>query len=210
MPVLLNTWKHHAGAIRAQIALAVGAGERGLDELSQRLRMIGTDLMDLYVGTLSPLEIGSQIIARLQASSQFAPDAYASWLDANNGYRAIIVGDGSRWIVRQAECGDRYVHVHPARRSPQTIRVRANVLRTAILTLTLSGVRGTDPMEVVVINRARKEFLGLSPIAGSKEGQSIRAIIGDLSCAQARFRRDDERQHDVNEYAGNDPGKEGC
>jgi hypothetical protein len=76
--VLLNTWKHHAGVIRAQISLTVGAGERGLGELSQRLAAIGADLMDLYLGALSPLEIGNQIIVTLRVSNCLALETYAS------------------------------------------------------------------------------------------------------------------------------------
>jgi hypothetical protein len=179
-PVLLNIWKHHTGAIRAQVALAIGAGERGLEELSQRSAVIGADLMDLYVGALSPLEIGKQIIASLQGSNRLAPEEYNSFLNANNGYQAITLSDGSRWILRRGERAGRYVHVHPARWSPQTLRVRANVLKTAILTLTLAGVRGTDPLEVAVINQARQELLGFSPIFGLREGRAIRGIIGML------------------------------
>jgi hypothetical protein len=179
-PVLLNTWKHDAGAIRAQIALAVGTGERGLDELSQKLAVIGADLMDLYLGALSPQEIGNQIIASLQGSNRLAQDPYTSFLNANGGYQATTISDGSRWILRQGECHGRYVHVHPARWSPQTLRVRANVLKTAILTLALAGVRGTDPVEVAVINEARQGFLSFSPISALKDGQAIRRIIGAL------------------------------
>jgi hypothetical protein len=179
-PVLLNTWKHHAGAIRAQIALAVSAGEPGLDELSKKVATIGADLMDLYLGALSPLELGNQIIASLQASNRLAPEAYTSWLNANGGYQAITVSDGSRWILRQGERHGRYVHVHPARWSPQSLRVRGNVLKTAILSLAVAGVRGIDPVEVLVINEARQAFLGFSPIAGLKEGRAIRRIIDAL------------------------------
>jgi hypothetical protein len=180
-PVLLNTWKHHAGAIGAQIALAVGAGERGLDGLSQRMALIGADLMDLYLGALSPLEMGNQIIAILRGSNRLAPEAYTSWLNASSGYQGIALSDGSRWILREGERQGRYVHVHPARWSPQTLRVRANVLKTAILTVALAGVRGADPAEVAVINEARQEFLVFSPIAGLKEGQAIHRVIGALA-----------------------------
>jgi hypothetical protein len=203
-------WKHHAGAIRAQIALAVAAGERGLDDFSKKMATIGADLMDLYLGELSPLEIGNQIIASLQASSRLTFEAYTLFLNANGGYQSVTLSDDSRWILRQGERQGRYVHVHPGRWSPRTLRVRANVLKTAILTLALARVRGADPAEVTVINEAREAFLGVSPIAGLKEGRAIRRVIGLLSCGLAGLRRDDECQHEINEDAGNNPGKEGC
>lgn len=127
-------------------------------------------------------------------------------MNTNGGYQAISLNDGSRWILRQGEREGRYVHSHPARWSPQTRRVRANVLKTAILALALAGIRGADPAEVAVINNARREFLGLSPIAGLKDGQAIRGIVSLLSGGQAGFGRDDERQHEINEDAGNNRG----
>ena len=41
----------------------------------------------------------------------------------------------------------RYVHVHPARYSPESRRVRANVLKTAVMALAVVKVHGGDPTD---------------------------------------------------------------
>jgi hypothetical protein len=173
----LNAWKHHAGAIREHIAIAVRTGHSCLDELSRKVAVIGSDVMDLYLGELAPARIGEEIVTQLESEGCVKPEAYRKRLESNGGYQTIVLSDGSRWILRLGDQARRYVHVHPARRAPGTLRVRANVLKTAILTLAVAGVRGADPLDVAVINRTRAEFLGCSPISSSNEGPAIRRII---------------------------------
>src|SRR5262249_56154467 len=66
-PVLLNPWKHHAGALRQRIAEAVPAGEAGLQQLARELVVLGSELMDLYVGRLTPAGVGPKVLAVLRA-----------------------------------------------------------------------------------------------------------------------------------------------
>src|SRR5215831_17959674 len=80
-PVLLNTWKHHAGALRGHIRQAVAAGPAGLEALAGRLAVVGTDLMDLYLGDLSPGRIGELLLDRLRAAGHFEFSAYRDWID---------------------------------------------------------------------------------------------------------------------------------
>src|SRR5262249_18291481 len=124
-PVLFNTWKHHAGALRQRVAEAAQHGAAALPELSGQLVVMGTELMDLYVGALTPAEIAHKVIADLKAQNRLGPDAYRAWLQANGGYAVLTFPeDGSRWVLRAGAEGGRYVHVHPGRWSPATRRVR--------------------------------------------------------------------------------------
>jgi hypothetical protein len=50
--------------------------------------------------------------------------------------------------------------------------VRANLLKTAIVTLVWARVRGLDPSDVATVNEARTELLGLSPV------KSVRSEVG--------------------------------
>src|SRR5437763_6569052 len=75
-PVLLNTWKHHAGALRRAIAEVARHGEPGLQALLGELVVIGTELMDLYVGVLSPAEIAGRVLDTLRADDRLALDAF--------------------------------------------------------------------------------------------------------------------------------------
>jgi hypothetical protein len=178
--VLLNTWKHHAAALRLRIAETVQAGEPGLDDLAARLVVMGTELMDLYTGRLTPAEIGERVIAQLQAAGQLALPAYRAWVKAAGGYQMLTFEDGTRWVLRLGDESDRYVHVHPGRWAPQTCRVRANVLKTAVLVLAHAGVHGGDPMDVARANAVRRDYLGLAPVGRELAGDQGIGMLIDL------------------------------
>ncbi|HXG09010.1 MAG TPA: hypothetical protein VNK04_04410 [Gemmataceae bacterium] len=142
--------------------------------------VVGTELMDLYVGRLSPAEIAAQVLAALQADNRLAPGAYRAWVEEGGGYRILTLEDGSRWVLRLGET-NRHVHIHPGRWSPQTRRVRANVLKTAVMVLAYVGVHGGDPMDLALVNHVRQQYLGLAPLGKDLAGdQGIGAVIDAL------------------------------
>jgi hypothetical protein len=179
-PVLLNTWKHHAGALRRRIAEAARGGEAGLAALAGGMVVIGTELMDLYVGRLTPAEIAAKVVARLRADRLLAPDAYRAWVAAGGSYRLVpLAEDDSVWVLRAGD-EERYVHVHPARWAPETLRVRANVLKTAAMALAYAVARGGDPMDRALLNRVRADYLGLAPVGRDPAGEQGVGRIIDL------------------------------
>jgi hypothetical protein len=168
---LFNTWKHHAAALRREIDKSVQAGASGLDELASQLIVIGTELMDLYIGRLTPAEIGEKVLAALRAERRLAVSAYRAWLAASGGYGVLTFAeDGSRWVLRMGDETDRYIHVHPARWAPETRRVRANVLKTAVMVLAHVGLYGGDVMERARVNTIRSQYLGLAPVGRDISG----------------------------------------
>lgn len=169
--MLLNTWKHHAASLRREIDQTVQAGAPALDELASRLIVIGTELMDLYLGRLTPAEIGEKVLAALQDEGRLALPAYRHWLATSGGYVVLTFAeDSSRWVLRLGDEMDRYIHVHPARWAPQTCRVRANVLKTAVMVLVHVGIHGGDPTERTRVSAVRAEYLGLAPIGRNISG----------------------------------------
>src|SRR5947208_2209005 len=66
-PVLFNPWKHHAGVIRQRVAAAVAAGPAALRPLTGELVVIGTELMDLYLGGFTPAQLGEWVVRTLEA-----------------------------------------------------------------------------------------------------------------------------------------------
>jgi hypothetical protein len=180
-PVLFNPWKHHAGALRRRVAEAARAGPEGLAVLAPQLLVIGTELMDLYTGALSPAEIAAGVVAQLRADERLDPEVYRRWLDESRGYRVLTLSDdASSWVLRFGEEGGRYVHVHPGRWTPHTRRVRANVLKTAVLALAQAAAIGADPLDVALINRVRREYLGLSPVPALADEGGLGAVIEAL------------------------------
>jgi hypothetical protein len=169
-PVLFNVWKHHAGLLRRQIADVGRDGPAALAALPDQLVVMGTELMDLYTGPLPPGEIASKVLALLEADGRLPAALYRPWVEENGGYRTLTFAeDGTVWVLRVAD-EERYVHLHPGRWTPLTRRVRANVLKTAVLVLAHTAVHGGDPRDVKLVNRLRTEHLGLSP---------MREVVGD-------------------------------
>jgi hypothetical protein len=182
-PVLLNTWKHHAAALRERIVAAVDSGD--LQALADGMVVIGTELMDLYLGALSPAEIGRQVVDQLTAENRLALDAYRTWIQAGNGYRLLDLSDGCRWVLRLGDETDRYVHVHPGRYAAHTRRVRANVLKTAVMVLAHTGLHGGAAQDRTLVNAVRQRYLALAPIGRDLKGdQGLGAVIDLLHASR--------------------------
>ena len=165
-PVLFNAWKHHAGWVREQIALAASLGEDGLTRLAEAVVVCGTKLMDFYLGDLTPWQLGDRALAHLThvGKSEF-PD-FRDWLEPQGGYAPFAVpDDGSTWILRAGDAADRYVHLHPGRYSAHTVRANGITLKTAVVALAFAQFTAADPLAVGTVNAARKRYLGLPPVA---------------------------------------------
>jgi hypothetical protein len=181
VPVLLNTWKHHAAFLRRAVFDTIAAGPSALDELAGRLVVIGTELMDLYTGQLTPTEIAAEVLAQLDAEGRREPEAFAAWVASSGGYGVLIFADdSSRWVLRHAAGDERYVHVHPARWAPQTRRVRANVLKTAIMVLAHADLHGGDPKDLARVNAVRRDYLGLAPMGRELSGDQGLGVMIDV------------------------------
>src|SRR5262249_41050049 len=86
-PVLFNIWKHHAAALRRRIAIC--GDDADLSALAKRIVVIGSELMDLYTGDLSPGTIADKVIASLQEGTRLALESYRPWIAAAGGYRTV-------------------------------------------------------------------------------------------------------------------------
>jgi hypothetical protein len=138
--------------------------------------------MDLYLGDLSPLAIGRSMMALLEGENRLSLQAFRPWIESNRGYRTVTLPeDGSQWVLRLGDEADRYLHVHPARWAPKTCRVKANVLKTAVMVLAYTRIHGGDPGDVALVNRVRGDYLGLAPLGHELDSeQGIGQIIQRL------------------------------
>jgi hypothetical protein len=177
-PVLFNTYKHHAGALRLRIAQLARTGESALAEVAAQAAVLGTKLMDLYTGGLWPVEISAEVLEALRAAGRLELPAYRAWLAQDEYAVLTFPEDDSRWVLRLGDEQGRYVHLHPGRWSPATVRVRANVLKTAFLVLLHVAIHGGDPLDRARINAVRAEHLDLPPIGQDPEGDAgLGAVI---------------------------------
>ena len=180
-PVLLNTWKHHAGWIRWRVSRAAGAGSAGVDALPSEMAVVGTRLMDLYTGPLTPAEIGEHVVAHLRAAGQLAYDPLAAWLQDRGEYALLDVPDGSKWTIRLGPADGKYLHLHPGRWAPNTMRVQANTLKSAVMAHALARLTGADPADPAVVNEARRKYLGLLPVRELTGDGGLGAVIAALA-----------------------------
>jgi hypothetical protein len=177
-PVLFNPWKHHLGFLRWKLSQHAADGEAGLRLLADEIVVLGGQLMDLYFGLYSPNEIAERAMESLRAEGRFDPDPFRDWVESQGGYGMIPFPDGSQWVLRFGEGIDRYIHIHPGRWIPQTVRVRANVLKTAILVVAACQLNGDSPTKLTTVNRVRQEYLNLAPMGKHlKADEGLGAII---------------------------------
>lgn len=178
-PVLFNTFKHHAGTLRARIHHICQRGHAAFIEMSSRLAILGTRLMDLYTGSLTPRDLSGWVIDHLQQLDLLDLERYRYRLLQSGDYLVFThPQEGSRWVLRLGDESDRYVHLHPGRWSEHTVRVRANVLKTAFLVLCFTGIHGGNPTDREVINQVRRDHLGLSPLGTDPDhDQGLGALL---------------------------------
>jgi hypothetical protein len=176
-PLGINLWKHHTGFLRRCWKAAAAAGTAGLTALMHQIPRIGSTVMDLYLGDRSPQELAQEILHRLQEQQCLSPAAYAGWLAVAAGYRLLSLSDQSCWVLRLGQSAERYVHVHPARDSPHTCRVRANLLKTALVVLTAAPMYQGTPQATEFVNQVRRDYLHLPPLRTLAEAHQLRRLL---------------------------------
>ncbi|NDV95525.1 hypothetical protein D0T84_11475 [Dysgonomonas sp. 521] len=124
------------------------------------IKSFGASQLDYYTGELISQQIKDEIYKILKEQNLLDKNMYKLWLSLNNDYRELQLSDGSVWTLRMIE-KEEFIHIHPSRYSPHTMRVKANTLKTVLCTLLLEE---TSPFtfNTGVINHYRKEYLGLS------------------------------------------------
>jgi len=118
----------------------------------------------MYVGDRSPAAIGKEILGILQEKQITSKEAYQHWItQAREQYRLLTIKDESVWTLLWSQGTKRYIHIHPARYVPHTMRVKGTSLKTVIISCAYARVEGKQA-DLSLINHVRKEILGLSPM----------------------------------------------
>jgi hypothetical protein len=171
--ILFNALKHHISAI-VRLIDAVPC-----TELPQRLKALGSSQMDLYLGLLEEEDLRLEVIQALKSLNIDKESTYRRWLEQHQHYYNITLSDNSVWILRLGQSPPAYIHLHPGRHSPATIRVKATVLKTAIALWVYHKNGLIDIINDSALNRVRKE-MGLPPVKALQDSQAILKMIGIL------------------------------
>ena len=147
-------------------------------------------VVDLYEGSLSVEEIKAELSSVLRAEGVDSPASYADWLAREGAtqrfgvYLNRSLSDGSVWTLRRLYEGHDelagFVHIHPARSSPHTFRVKANTFRTAAFVFFCQQRTPGLPLTLARLNMLR-EKIALSPVK-TKKGP-IEQLLQKLSSA---------------------------
>lgn len=175
-PINLNCWKHHAGFITHQIKTVKKI--ETLDELKTHMLKIGESQMDLYFGKYSPAEVSEQIISSLKRNKICSSEEYKDWFKKDGkDYQLLKLKDNSVWTLRLGDDLMGYVHIHPGRYSPSTIRVKATTLKTAIMILCSEQLGRTKNIDAESVNHIRKKYLNEPPIKSFSSASRLGRMI---------------------------------
>lgn len=143
--------------IKEWLHLNEGAWDNGLH---RKLLTMGTSQLDLYTGELPVVAIEAFVTNYLKQKNISGKEAYKDWISEEADYKQISLPDDSSWTLRFLD-EEQFVHVHPSRYSLNTIRVKANVLKTCVCVLLFEK---EDEINNAVINHYRKKYLQLPPV----------------------------------------------
>lgn len=179
-PILYHPLKHHLGYIRAFIQHSTATPDA---DLKAALQTIGSSQLDLYTGPLSPLQIAQEVLQYLANHHLQHPVHYQEHLlAAGAAYRLITLSDKTGWVLRWGVVEARHMHLHPARYSKHTLRVKANVLKTAIAAAIVAKRRGETPgIEAQFINEVRATWVALPPVKGFSLSEGLGHMLALLA-----------------------------
>lgn len=172
LPVTFNPHKHHFGFLKQQIEAWKNLP---WTEVEDDLLLIGINLIDLYCGKLPIEEICRQCLQFSEKEGLTSAEKLKNWLGQKE-FRKIRLSDNSDWIIKQGLDSDRFLHIHPAKYSPFTVRVRGATLKTVVALYVITGNRNKNQLELQLVNQVRSEKLGLSPIKKLEKGKGISRI----------------------------------
>ncbi|XZF16526.1 hypothetical protein ACTHGU_10320 [Chitinophagaceae bacterium MMS25-I14] len=177
--VLFHSLKHHCQALVTFIQQGIA---RPLPENLPVIKTMGASQFDMYTGFLSVEDIEAEVVEMLHLQLHDTREKYRGWLDAHGGYRTVILSDSSDWTLRFAERFD-FVHIHPSRYSPYTVRIKANAMKTVMIYLLSQGWQKAVP-DFDMLNRLRGEYLSLSPVLAGGNNDELfkvyRLIVSGL------------------------------
>jgi hypothetical protein len=182
IPLLFKTLKHHLRYLQWRSAGCSCGNHEALTSLASETAALGTGLWDLYTGELTPLDVSLALLQQLEHAAVLDSRHYRQWLDAADGFRIVTLPeDSSQWVLRWSDGVGRYIHVHPARGSPHSRRVRGTVLKTAALTAAHVRYSSNTPLDVTLINQLRKAYLDLPPIGQLERDHGLAEVLAILS-----------------------------
>jgi hypothetical protein len=167
-PFIFNRFKHHLGTVRAALR------DESRDQIEINLKQIGDSIMDLYTGDLSAEQLFEEIANQLIALNIYESTLYESFLNENEHYYKLTVSDASEWVLLMGNDLKHFVHIHPARYSAHSLRVKATNWKTVIATK--AAYPDSTKLDLQQINLIRKQ-LDLSPLKSMASASALMRLL---------------------------------
>jgi hypothetical protein len=171
-PITFNPHKHHLNFLKEQITLWQNMPWQ---EVEKGLLLIGNNLIDLYCGKLGVEEISRQCLCFAENEGLTTEEKLKNWLLPKE-FKKIRLSDNSEWVIKQGVDSGRFLHIHPAKFSPFSVRVRGTTLKTVLALKIFSGSNNQKKLELYLVNQVRSQKLGLSPVKALERGKGISRI----------------------------------
>lgn len=169
--VVFNPWKHHLKFLQAILLQSV---EKGDALIRNHILTIGNNVTDLYCGNLSPSYISQYILEELNVKAVNNYTDYCQWIN-EQGYEILVLEDDSTWTLLIGE-EPHYIHIHPARNSLRTLRIKALTLKSAVW-LAYEVLKNQSNIDLDVVNAVRVERLKASPIRSFSENAPLSRLL---------------------------------
>ena len=170
VPITFNPHKHHLEFLKEKIN---NWKSLNWESVEKEILCIGNNLVDFYLGSLQVEEICNECINYFRNEKITEKECLLFWLKPLK-HKKIQLSDKSFWLIKEGIDGDRFIHIHPAKYSPSTIRVRAITLKTVIaLKVHSISIDNGIKANLQNVNRVRTEFLKLSPIKSLQPEKGI-------------------------------------
>lgn len=169
-PVTFNAHKHHFRFLLKEIELW-----KNLDWklIEPAILLMGENLTDFYTGFLTVENICTECRQYFLSIGVNDKAAFSKWLHPME-YRRIVLSDSSEWIIKEGKDSLNYIHIHPAKQSPHTIRVRASTLKTVVTLAVKNTIISKQTSEILQsVNLVRTTFLNLSPVKSLQADKGI-------------------------------------
>lgn len=169
VPITFNPQKHHFRFLLNEIEYWKTID---LLEVEKDLLLIGNNLIDFYQGYLSVAEICEESVHYFHQKKIMEEEQFIKWMNAT-AYKKILLSDQSEWLIKKGNSNTRFIHIHPAKFSKHTIRVKATSLKTVIALLIHSvSIQNSLSKNLEAINTVREKIPGLSPIKSLSDPDS--------------------------------------
>ncbi|MBJ7429677.1 MAG: hypothetical protein JHD28_12095, partial [Bacteroidia bacterium] len=128
MPIIFHSLKHHLTSLK-QLVTANKMAD--INQLLPQIKTLGESTFDMYTGLINTETIIEETTQYLSSLQVYQEPHFKLWIATNNGFRLFEISDETNMTLRYLP-QQQYIHLHPSRYSKNTIRIKANAMKTAV------------------------------------------------------------------------------